>query len=69
MAKNLEYHQASAAREDAQRLEGEATTVEPYPEGTVVSRSSQASRMFQPPALRGTGRPRFKLPPSASAPR
>ena len=46
MAKNLEPHEASAAREDARRLEAEASTGEPYPEGTVISRSNQGSRMF-----------------------
>jgi hypothetical protein len=30
----------------SRRLEGEADTGEPYPEGTVISRSNQASRMF-----------------------
>ena len=35
-----------ALREDAQRLEGEASTGEPYPDGTVISRSSQAGRTF-----------------------
>ena len=46
MAKNLDPHEASAAREDARRLEAEADTGEPYPDGTVISRPNQASRMF-----------------------
>jgi uncharacterized protein YbaP (TraB family) len=46
MARNLEPHEASAAREDARRLEAEADTGEPYPNGTVISRPNQASRMF-----------------------
>jgi hypothetical protein len=46
MAKNLDPHDAGAAREDARRLEAEASAGEPYPEGTVISRSNQASRMF-----------------------
>jgi uncharacterized protein YbaP (TraB family) len=46
MAKDLDPHEAGAAREDARRLEVEADTGEPYPEGTVISRSNQASRMF-----------------------
>jgi hypothetical protein len=46
MAKNLDPHEAGAARADARRLEAEASTGEPYPEGTIISRSNQASRMF-----------------------
>src|SRR5829696_4860721 len=46
MAKKLDPHEASAAREDARRLEAEADVGEPYPDGTVISRPSQASRMF-----------------------
>ena len=46
MAKNLEPHEDSAARGDARRLEAEADTGEPYPDGTVISRPNQASRMF-----------------------
>jgi len=46
MAKNLDPHEASVAREDARRLEAEADTGEPYPDGTVISRSNQTSRMF-----------------------
>jgi len=46
MAKNLEPHEASAAREDARSLEAEADTGEPYPDDTVISPSNQASRMF-----------------------
>ena len=46
MAKNLDPDDAGAARADARRLEAEAVTGEPYPEGTVISRSNQASRMF-----------------------
>ena len=46
MAKNLDPHEASAAREDARRLEAEADTGEPYPDGTVIRRPNQASRMF-----------------------
>ncbi|MCU1614288.1 MAG: uncharacterized protein JWO98_1828 [Frankiales bacterium] len=46
MAKNLDPHEAGAARADARRLEAEAGTGEPYPEGTIISRSNQASRMF-----------------------
>ena len=46
MAKNLDPHEASAAREDARRLEAEADTGEPFPDGTVISRPNQASRMF-----------------------
>lgn len=46
MAKNLDPHEAGAAREDARRLEGEVDTGEPYPEGTDISRPNQASRMF-----------------------
>jgi hypothetical protein len=46
MARNLEPHEASAAREDARRLEAEADNGEPYTDGTVISRPNQASRMF-----------------------
>ena len=46
MAKKLDPHEASALREDARRLEAEAESGEPHPEGTVISRPNQASRMF-----------------------
>lgn len=46
MAKKLEPHEASAARADARRLEADAASAEPYPEGTVISRPNQTSRMF-----------------------
>ena len=46
MAKNLDPHEASAAREDARRLEAEADSGEPYPESTVIGRPNQSSRMF-----------------------
>jgi hypothetical protein len=46
MAKDLDPHEVGAAREDARRLEAEAETDGPYPEGTVISRPNQASRMF-----------------------
>jgi hypothetical protein len=46
MAENLDPHEAGALREDARRLEAEAASGEPYPEGTVISRPNQASRMF-----------------------
>ncbi|MDP5183258.1 hypothetical protein QOZ88_11465 [Blastococcus sp. BMG 814] len=46
MAKNLDPHEASAAREDARRLEAQADIGEPYPDGTAISRPNQASRMF-----------------------
>jgi hypothetical protein len=46
MAKDLDPHEAGAAREDARRLEAQAVTGEPYPDGTVISRPNQASRMF-----------------------
>ena len=46
MAKSLDPEEAGIAREDARRLEAGASTGEPYPEGTVISRSNPASRMF-----------------------
>jgi len=46
MAKKLDPHEAGALREDVRRLEAEADSGEPYPEGTVISRPNQASRMF-----------------------
>lgn len=46
MAKDLDPHEAGAAREDARGLEAEADTDGPYPEGTVISRPNQTSRMF-----------------------
>jgi hypothetical protein len=46
MAKKLDPHEAGAVREDVRRLEAEADSGEPYPEGTVISRPNQASRMF-----------------------
>lgn len=46
MAKDLDPRGSGAAREDARRLEAGADTDGPYPEGTVISRPNQASRMF-----------------------
>jgi uncharacterized protein YbaP (TraB family) len=46
VARAPDPHEAGAAREDARRLEAEADTSEPYPDGTVISRPNQASRMF-----------------------
>jgi uncharacterized protein YbaP (TraB family) len=46
MAKNLDPHEARAAREDARRLAAEAGAGEPYPDSTLISRPNQASRMF-----------------------
>lgn len=46
MGKNLDPHEADAARADARRLETEADLGMPYPDGTVISRPNQAGRMF-----------------------
>jgi hypothetical protein len=46
MAINLDSKTARAARDNARRLEHAADSTEPYPAGTTIRRSKQASRMF-----------------------
>jgi len=46
MAHKIDAATARAAREDARRLENQATNTEPYPKGTAISRANQPSRMF-----------------------
>jgi uncharacterized protein YbaP (TraB family) len=46
MAKKLDDETARAVRADARRLEAEASTTEPYPEATTISRPNRSSRMF-----------------------
>lgn len=46
MAKKLDPMMERAARDEARRLEAEAASDEPYPEGTIISRPNQTSRMF-----------------------
>ncbi len=46
MTKKLDDKTAAALREDARSLEQHATSVEPYPEGTVITRRNAPSRMF-----------------------
>lgn len=46
MTKKLDEQTARAARADARRLESDAETIDPYPEGTTVTRPNRPSRMF-----------------------
>lgn len=46
MTKKLDEQTARAARADARGLEAQAETLDPYPEGTTISRPNQPSRMF-----------------------
>lgn len=46
MTKKLDDNAAAVLREDARRLEQHANSGEPYPEGTVITRSNAPSRMF-----------------------
>ena len=46
MANRLDPKTARAARDEARRLEGDASSNKPYPPGTKPHRPNQASRMF-----------------------
>jgi len=46
MAKKLDPRMERAARDEARRLEAEAASGEPYPEGVIIKRPNHASRMF-----------------------
>ena len=46
MTKRLDQETARAVRADARRLEAEAESTGPYPEGTTVARPNRPSRMF-----------------------
>ncbi len=46
MTNKLDQQTARAVRADARRLEAEAETTDPYPEGTTITRPNRPSRMF-----------------------
>jgi hypothetical protein len=46
MANKLDSATARAAREDARRMERQASHDEPYPDSVTISRANQPSRMF-----------------------
>ncbi len=46
MTKKLDDEIARSARADARRLEAEADTAVPYPDGTAITRPNRPSRMF-----------------------
>lgn len=46
MTKKLDEEIARSARADARELEAEADAVDPYPDGTAITRPNRPSRMF-----------------------
>lgn len=46
MTDKLDPQTARAVRADARRLEAEAESTDPYPEGVTISRPNRPSRMF-----------------------